>query len=154
MVLGPFLAIFDLPGNTMIFVTACGLAIYYDKYWKPELLCIMLVIYICGELWEFFVSLFGIRKEKASWLTCCVIGIGAFLGAVFGTLVLPVIGSFLGGVVGAFITAFLVEYYRTRSKANAYHLAWASAKMRFLAILGKFSAGIALAACLFYLTFR
>ncbi|MDO4177729.1 MAG: DUF456 domain-containing protein [Phascolarctobacterium sp.] len=153
IVLGPFLALFDLPGNTIVLLTAIGLGIYYDPFWQPELFCLMLIIYALGEMWEFIISLFGIRKEKASWFACFVIGIGGFCGAVCGTMVLPVLGSFIGGVIGAFITAFCYEYINGKSNDDALHLAWASAKMRFLAILGKFCAGIALGCCLFKLVF-
>lgn len=153
IVLGPFLALFDLPGNTIVICTAVGLGLYAEEFWQPELFCLMFIIYACGELWEFVISLFGIRKEKASWFACFVIGIGGFCGAIAGTAVVPVLGSFFGGVIGAFITAFCYEYMRGKSNGDALHLAWASAKMRFLAILGKFAAGIGLGVCLFKLVF-
>jgi len=153
VVLGPSLAVFDLPGNTIVLLSAIGYGLYSEEYWRPELFFLMFIIYAIGELWEFIISLFGIRKEKASWFACFVIGIGGFCGAVAGTMVMPILGSFIGGVIGAFITAFLYEYMRGKSNDDALHLAWASAKMRFLAVLGKFCAGIALGVCLFKVVF-
>ena len=50
--------------------------------------------------------------------------------------------------MGASATAFVYELARTGLGRNAAHLAWEAAKMRFLAILGKICAGIALAALL------
>ena len=67
------------------------------------------------------------------------------MGTLAGTTVFPVLGSILGGVLGAGATAFLYELARTGLQRNAAHLAWEAAKMRFLAVLGKICAGIALA---------
>ena len=67
---------------------------------------------------------------------------------MLGTIVFPILGSIVGGVLGASATAFVYELARTGLRRNAAHLAWEAAKMRFLAILGKICAGIALAALL------
>lgn len=153
ILLGPCLAVLDMPGNTIVLLTAIGFGLYSEVYWQPELFFLMFTIYVIGELWEFFIGFFGIRKEKASWFACLVIGLGGFCGAVIGTAVMPIIGSIAGGVLGAFITAFIYEYIRGESNVDALKLAWVSAKMRFLAVLGKFCAGIALGVCLFKIVF-
>lgn len=51
-------------------------------------------------------------------------------------------------MAGAFAAAFAYELARTGISADAMQLAWTAAKMRFLAIMGKLAAGIALAALL------
>ncbi|MDY2638184.1 MAG: DUF456 family protein [Phascolarctobacterium sp.] len=148
-VLCPLLTIFDMPGNTILLLA--GLAYtYYDEalYFNGRLLSAMVLIYVLGEVWEFCVSLFGIKKEKVSWLAVLLIAAGGFVGTVMGTTVFPIIGSIIGGIIGASLTAFVYELARTGLQKNAAHLAWEAAKMRFLAILGKLSAGIALAALL------
>ena len=61
---------------------------------------------------------------------------------------LPILGSLIGGMMGAFVTAFAYELLHTGLSRNAWELAWAAAKMRFMAIIGKLVAGIALAALL------
>ena len=76
------------------------------------------------------------------------IGAGGFIGTLLGTLIFPILGSLIGGMMGAFVTAFAYELLHTGLSKNAWELAWAAAKMRFMAIIGKLVAGIALAALL------
>ena len=148
-VLCPLLTIFDLPGNSILLLTGLGFAFYNESaFFSGRLLSAMVLVYLLGEAWEFCVSLFGIKKEKVSWLAVLLIGMGGFAGTLMGTTILPILGSILGGVVGASATAFLYELARTGMQKNAAHLAWEAAKMRFFAILGKICSGIALAALL------
>lgn len=149
VVLGPMLTMFDLPGNTLMMLTSIGFAFYDEAmYYNARLLSAMVLIYVLGECWEFCVSLFGIKRKKVSWFAVLLIGIGGFCGTIIGTGVFPILGSFLGGLVGAFIVAFIYEYLRSGMRQDAFQLAWETAKMRFLALIGKLSAGIALAVLL------
>lgn len=148
-VLGPLLTIFDLPGNTLLLLTGLGFAFFYENiYFSGRLLSAMILIYALGEAWEFCVSLFGIKKQKVSWLAVFIIGAGGFIGTVLGTALLPVLGSIIGGMMGAAAMAFMYELARTGIRSDALHLAWEAAKMRFFALIGKLAAGIALAALL------
>ena len=145
----PLLTIFDLPGNSILLVSALGY-VFFDEgmYFNGRILSAMVLIYALGEAWEFCVSLFGIKKEKVSWWAVFLIGLGGFVGTVLGTTVFPILGSIIGGIIGASATAFVYELLRTGVQRDAAHLAWEAAKMRFLAVLGKICAGIALAALL------
>ena len=146
VVLGPLLTIFDLPGNSLMMLTSLGFAFYDEaKYFDMRLLSAMVLIYVLGEAWEFCVSLFGIKRYKVSWVAVLFIGVGGFFGTLIGTGFFPILGSFVGGVCGAFVTAFIYEYLRSAMRQDAWHLAWETAKMRFLALIGKMCAGIALA---------
>ena len=146
VVLGPMLTIFDLPGNGLMMLTSLGFAFYDEaKYFDMRLLSAMVLIYVLGEAWEFCVSLFGIKRYKVPWVAVLFIGIGGFFGTLIGTGFFPILGSFVGGVCGAFVTAFIYEYLRSGMRQDAWHLAWETAKMRFLALIGKMCAGIALA---------
>ena len=148
-VLCPLLTIFDMPGNSILLLTGFGFAFFDENmYFNGRVLSAMVLVYVLGEAWEFCVSLFGIKKEKISWWAVLLIGLGGFVGTLAGTTVLPILGSIIGGVIGASATAFLYELARTGMQKNAAHLAWEAAKMRFLAVLGKICAGIALAALL------
>ena len=151
-VLGPLLTLFDLPGNTLLFLTGAGLAFFRGSLEAElPLVAAMLAVYFCGECWEFFISLFGIRKAKGqnvSWLGVLLIGAGGFIGTLLGTGVLPVLGSFIGGLAGAFVAAFAYEYLRSGRGRDAWVLAWAAAKVRCLALAGKLAAGLALAVML------
>lgn len=145
----PLLTMFDLPGNSILLLTGLAFAFFDENmYFNGRLLSAMVLVYLVGEAWEFCVSLFGIKKEKVSWWAVFLIGLGGFVGTLFGTTVFPVLGSILGGVLGASAIAFLYELARTGLQKDAARLAWEAAKMRFLAILGKICAGIALAALL------
>ena len=146
VVLGPLLTIFDLPGNSLMMLTSLGFAFYDEaKYFDMRLLSAMVLIYVLGEAWEFCVSLFGIKRYKVPWVAVLFIGVGGFFGTLIGTGFFPILGSFVGGVCGAFVTAFIYEYLRSGMRQDAWHLAWETAKMRFLALIGKMCAGIALA---------
>ena len=146
VVLGPMLTIFDLPGNSLMMLTSLGFAFYDEaKYFDMRLLSAMVLIYVLGEAWEFCVSLFGIKRYKVPWVAVLFIGVGGFFGTLIGTGFFPILGSFVGGVCGAFVTAFVYEYLRSGMRQDAWHLAWETAKMRFLALIGKMCAGIALA---------
>ena len=144
---GPILTIFDLPGNTLLLLTSLMFA-FFDEvlYFNGRLLSAMVLIYALGEFWEFCVGLFGIKRSKVSWFAVIFIALGSFAGTLLGTLIFPILGSLLGGMAGAFAAAY--ELARTGISADAMHLAWTAAKMRFLAIMGKLAAGIALAALL------
>lgn len=144
--LGPILTIFDLPGNSLMLLTGLGFAFYDEAlYFNGRLLSAMVLIYAFGECWEFCVSLFGIKREKVSWLAVFLIGLGGFVGTIIGTGAFPILGSFIGGLVGAFVAAFVYEYMRSGIRSNAWNLAVKAARVRFLALIGKLASGFALA---------
>lgn len=143
--LGPLLTIFDLPGNTIMMISRVAFAIFDERYLDIKSIAIAAAIYVAGESWEFFVSLFGIKKEKVSWGAVFLIALGGFIGACVGTGFFPILGSFIGGLVGAAAAAFLYEYHRSNDAANARSLAWKTAKVRFLAMSGKLAAAFCLA---------
>lgn len=115
------------------------------RYFDGRLLSALVLVYAFGEIWEFIVSFFGIRRHKVSWGAVFLIAVGTFIGAVIGTGFFPVLGSVLGGAIGSYLVAFGYEYLRTRSKNNAFELAWKAAKTQFVAMLGKIVASFAMA---------
>lgn len=147
-VLGVGLTMFDLPGNTFMLLSTLAFAFMTEHQVSSQYLFMVFLIYLVGELWEAGMSFLGIKREKVSWGAVFVIGIGGFIGTIYGTALLPVLGSFMGGVCGAFVVAFGYTYLKTGNKENAWRIAWASAKVRFLAMLGKWTAGFALAVIL------
>lgn len=154
VVIGPLLTVFDLPGNTLLMMTALGFAFYDEAmYFNGRLLAAMVLIYAIGECWEFCVSLFGIKRRRVSWTAVFLIGVGGLIGTVLGTGVLPVLGSFFGGVAGAYIAAFSYEYLKSGQKKAALALAFEAARVRFLALIGKLAAGILLAVLLVKMVF-
>ena len=107
----------------------------------------MILIYALGEIWEFVLSFFGIKRQvkDISWWGVFLIGCGTFAGTIMGTTVFPVLGSVIGGAIGAFAMAYLYEYLRSHDLQHAGALAWQAAKMQFVAMLGKLVATFALA---------
>lgn len=142
------MALFDLPGNTVMVLSGLGFA-FYDpaKYFDIRLISAMILVYAMGEIWEFALSFFGIKKKvkNISWWAVLFIGCGTFVGTLLGTVSFPVAGSVLGGATGAFVAAYLYEYMQSRSVQSAGALAWQAAKMQFMAMLGKLVATFVLA---------
>ena len=130
VIVGPLLTLVGLPGNTLMLLAGVSA---------------LVLIYVFGELWEFVVSFFGIRRHKLPWSVVGLIGIGTFIGAVLGTGVFPVFGSVLGGAMGSFVMAFVYEYSQTMDCDDAFELAWKAAKLQFIAIVGKVVAAAAMA---------
>ena len=146
VVVGPLLTLLDLPGNTIMLAAGIGYAFFDEaRYFDGRLLSALVLVYAFGEIWEFIVSFFGIRRHKVSWGAVFLIAVGTFIGAVIGTGFFPV----LGGAVGSYIVAFGYEFMRTRNKENAFALAWKAAQTQFVAMLGKIVASFAMALLLF-----
>ena len=144
VVVGPLLTLLDLPGNTIMLAAGIGYAFFDEaRYFDGRLLSALVLVYAFGEIWEFIVSFFGIRRHKVSWGAVFLIAVGTFIGAVLGTGFFPVLGSVLGGA------AFGYEFMRTRNKENAFALAWKAAQTQFVAMLGKIVASFAMALLLF-----
>ena len=150
VVVGPLLTLLDLPGNTIMLAAGIGYAFFDEaRYFDGRLLSALVLVYAFGEIWEFIVSFFGIRRHKVSWGAVFLIAVGTFIGAVIGTGFFPVLGSVLGCAVGSYIVAFGYEIMRTRNKENAFTLAWKAAQTQFVAMLGKIVASFAMALLLF-----
>ena len=73
-----------------------------------ETLLVLLVLYLCGEVLEYFFIIIGAKKLGAS--NAAVVGaiVGGILGAILGAGVFG-IGLILGTLVGIFLGAFVVE---------------------------------------------
>ena len=111
VVVGPLLTLLDLPGNTIMLAAGIGYAFFDEaRYFDGRLLSALVLVYAFGEIWEFIVSFFGIRRHKVSWGAVFLIAVGTFIGAVIGTGFFPVLGSVLGGAVGSYIVAFGYEF--------------------------------------------
>lgn len=81
VVVGPLLTLLDLPGNTIMLAAGIGYAFFDEaRYFDGRLLSALVLVYAFGEIWEFIVSFFGIRRHKVSWVrySDCV---GTFIGA-------------------------------------------------------------------------
>lgn len=150
---GVSLTIFDLPGNGLMLASILGYAFLVKSQPDLQYVCLVVIVYLLGEIWESGMSFFGIKKEKISWGAVFLIGLGGFAGTLIGTGIFPILGSFLGGCVGAYLAAFLYVYLKSGNKQDAFALAWQAAKVRCLAMLGKMTAGFVLAILLVKMVF-
>lgn len=64
VVVGPLLTLLDLPGNTIMLAAGIGYAFFDEaRYFDGRLLSALVLVYAFGEIWEFIVSFFGIRRQ-------------------------------------------------------------------------------------------
>ncbi|MHC1717441.1 MAG: DUF456 domain-containing protein [Acidaminococcaceae bacterium] len=150
-----FLTFLSMMGNVWLLGTAVAFA-FYDNFMRfnEEFLLYLFLVFAAGELWEFFISLFGIKRKNVSWATVLVIGIGTIVGVIVGTAILPLFGSVVGGVAGSGIMAFTIEYNKNSNKADAWNLALLAMKTQLLAALGKITAGVVMASMMILQTLK
>ena len=152
--LGIVMTSLGLPGNTlllMLFVIYAFLGNFAELTLNN--LAVIASLYLLGELWEFVVGYLGIKKEKITWCSVIIIGIGTFLGALGGTIVLPILGSIVGASIGSFVTAFFVEYLGGSGQERAFRVAWVATKNHFLAFVGKLIFGYTIFIMFIYVLF-
>lgn len=139
-----------LPGNwlMMLAIAVMGLAT------KGEILslwqCISLVgILLLGELVEFLLPLLGAKKYKpSSWAYIASI-VGALLGGIAGTAILPLIGGFIGSALGVFVLTYCVESFYARTDLEAKAIARSAMIGSLVGMTIKFSLAIGVLSYLF-----
>ncbi|MGL5206885.1 MAG: DUF456 family protein [Acidaminococcaceae bacterium] len=155
IMVGLFLTFLSMMGNVWLLGTALAFAFYDDFIrFNEEFLLYLFLIFAAGELWEFFISFFGVKRKNVSWSTVFFIGIGTLAGVIVGTAVLPFFGSVVGGVMGSGIMAFAIEYNKNSSKNDAWNLALLAMKTQLLAALGKITAGVVMASMMVLQTLK
>ena len=114
------LIVFSLVGFAAIFFTTFGTLIILIgailhalmtnfTFLSPKALFILLTLYLCGEVLEYFFIIIGAKKLGASNKACVGAIIGGILGAIIGVWFLG-IGIVISTFFGIFLGAFLVEY--------------------------------------------
>lgn len=105
--------LFTLPGNWLMLGTT-----YLFAWWQKDnavfsmpLLVVVTVLALIGEIIEFFAGAGGAKKAGAGWWGAGAAILGGFLGAVFGTglIPIPIFGTLLGACFGAGIATWSVE---------------------------------------------
>ena len=150
-----FLTFLSMMGNVWLLGTALVFA-FFDHFirFNEEFLLYLFLVFAAGELWEFFISFFGVKRKNVSWATVIFIGMGTMVGVIAGTAVLPLFGSVIGGVAGSGLTAFTIEYNKNSSKDDAWNLALLAMKTQLLAALGKITAGVVMASMMVLQTLK
>ena len=105
-----FVAIFFTTFGTLVILLGAVLYAFMTGFSivSLETLLVLLILYLCGEVLEYFFIIIGAKKLGAS--NAAVVGaiVGGILGAILGAGVFG-IGLILGTLVGIFLGAFVVE---------------------------------------------
>lgn len=105
-----FAAIFFTTFGTLVILLGAVLYAFMTGFSivRLETLLVLLILYLCGEVLEYFFIIIGAKKLGAS--NAAVVGaiVGGILGAILGAGVFG-IGLILGTLVGIFLGAFVVE---------------------------------------------
>lgn len=106
-----FAAIFFNAFGTLIILIGSLVYSYMTGFFvlTPRVLLILILLYLCGEVFEYVLVIVGAKKFGAS--NRAVVGAlaGAFIGAFIGVQFLG-IGIIFGMLFGIFFGAFTVEY--------------------------------------------
>ncbi len=118
---GLIFVVIGLPGNFFILLLSTALAWYYKfEIIKLNILIVLLVLALLGELLEFALGIIGSKRKKSSNQ--------AILGSIFFSIIGAIIfaplflgfGAIIGAFVGAFLGAFTVEYLKQKNVSVAY----------------------------------
>ena len=105
-----FVAIFFTTFGTLVILLGAVLYAFMTGFSivSLETLLVLLILYLCGEVLEYFFIIIGAKKLGAS--NAAVVGaiVGGIIGAILGAGVFG-IGLILGTLVGIFLGAFVVE---------------------------------------------
>ena len=110
---GMLLAFLTLPGVWFMLAVAVALELIYPAHavFHPATLITLAVVAILGEVIEVFASAVGANKAGGSRKSGFFSVIGAMVGAIAGTVLipLPIIGTIAGACIGAGLFALFSE---------------------------------------------
>jgi uncharacterized protein len=116
----------------------------------PSLGTVILFVLLCigAEVLEALAGWFGIRKRGGSRAAGLAAVAGGLLGAVFGSVLLPILGTFFGMLAGSFSLAFLAEWSRLKHHGDAAKIASGALLARLAVLFLKTALTLAMSAWL------
>ncbi|MBN2543355.1 DUF456 domain-containing protein [bacterium] len=122
---GLVLTPFAVPGTYVIL----GASIFFSIIYKFDpfpwyILLIFLVLTVAGEVVEFFLGVFTVKKYGGSKWGMIGTFVGGILGALIGSAILPVLGTAIGVFVGAIVLAIIAEYIYTQKEDVSMKAGW------------------------------
>lgn len=151
LLLGIILTCLNLPGNLLIFLTVLAYGFYENfNNITYELLLILLLLWLTGELAEFLTGAWAIKKVHASKNTFKAAIVGAVIGSMLGTAIIPILGSMLGAIAGAFVASYLAEYQETLDFKKSKQVAFRAAKGQLIGTVLKIIIAFIMAATIIY----
>ena len=140
LVVGLLALVFGIPGTWIILADAAFYGwITHFRAVTGKILLVLLALAICGELLEFSLSFFGLKRLKPSR---GVILISLLCGFVTAILMAPLffgLGAILGALIGTFGGAFFVEYLTEKHLNHAARIGWGALIGRLVGFLSKFA---------------
>lgn len=143
LAVGWLLTLVSLPGNWLI-VGAAALYAWatpdgtrWDLSW--QLVGVLAVLAVVGEVIEAVASAAGVRKHGGSRRGALLSIVGSLVGAIVGTgaVPIPVVGTLLGACVGAMLGAVLGETWKGTDPDAIDRIGRAAFWGRLLGSLGK-----------------
>ena len=150
------LGLLGLPGNWLM-VTGAAVYVYgvgtdgtYGVSW--EVVIIIGVLAILGEVIEFLASALGVKRHGGSKRGAIMAMLGSLIGGIAGMFIgipIPVVGSIIGVLLfaslGALVGAMIGESSKGKGKSDAWQVGKAAFWGRLFGTLGKAAIGAAIA---------
>ncbi len=111
-ILGVILSFMGLWGPLLIAIAYLldGLATQFEEF-NIWLFIFFLGLWLISEIIEAFSTGLGAKKFGASNLSFFTTLIFGILGAIWGTMIMPLIGTIIGTILGACLAAFFTELF-------------------------------------------
>jgi uncharacterized protein len=137
---------FALPGNWIMltFTAAFAWWRWEDGIFSIYTLIVAVLLAIGGEIIEFFSGMGGARKAGAGWVgSIAAIG-GAFVGAIAGTILIPIlfIGTLVGTCCGAALATLLIEHLSGKNMDHSFKSGLGAGFGVFVGTTTKFLLGV------------
>jgi uncharacterized protein len=140
------LVLFGLPGNWLMVLSTSLFAWWtWDRgVFSGWILMAIAALAALGELIEFLGGLMGARRAGASWRASLAGILGALIGALGGTTMLPVpvVGTIVGACVGVGLAVWLVETSRGAHPDLSFRRAVGAGMGELIGIVSKFAVGV------------
>ena len=140
LVAGLLVLVFGIPGTWIILADAAfyGWVTNFRAVTGKTLL-VLLALAICGELLEFSLSFFGLKRLKPSKGVIIVSLLCGFITAVLMAPLFFGLGALFGALIGTFGGAFIVEYLTEKHLNHAARIGWGALIGRLAGFFSKFA---------------
>jgi uncharacterized protein YqgC (DUF456 family) len=143
--IGLILAAFTLPGLWLMLGAAAIYAwITHGYYLSFQTLIALLILAVTAEIMELVFGGAGAKKAGASGWGIAGGLLGAIIGGIFLTplIPIPILGTIIGICLGSFAGAFAVELFLGQPITQSLKIGFGAAKGRLTGIIGKIAIGV------------
>ena len=153
-VCGLILAAFTLPGLWLMLAGAAAYAwLTHGYYLGIKSLIALLVLATIAEIAEVFLGGAGAKKAGASGWGILGAFVGAIVGGIWMTGVIPILGTIIGICIGSFAGAFVVELLMGQTLSQSAMIGLGAAKGKITGIAGKVMIGLLMMLITFFAAF-